>query len=218
MRRRADRRQELGHDAAFQHTFADQPQCRGRRKLVGDIAVDENTGTSLAKTMREAPRPTARAAAASSAFTFSGPAASGSTTGNTAGGERVENSGWGARQRIADEAEPGCTRGEQADLVAGERHGRPADRRAHACVHGSERLADDLEARHCRHAATRHEADGDSAPLHRRGDLRPCAVHDDHVVTVCMQLERTPGGLGRDAATELEHDPRHVVYLEFRLT
>src|SRR5581483_1697090 len=59
------------------------PSSSGSRRSASSAAIRGRItpGTSVWKTIRSAPRPIASAAAASSAFTFSGPTASGATTG-----------------------------------------------------------------------------------------------------------------------------------------
>ena len=95
-------------------------------------AVDEQTpGTSVTKRIRSASSPTASAAAASSAFTFSGPRASGATTG-------IRPSSSAARSTAGADGSGSPTQPElrdllraQADLVADQRRPRAvADRRA----------------------------------------------------------------------------------------
>ena len=78
-----DRRAQLRHDPALEDAGVEQPVGLDGGDRVDDRAVEQTPGTSVTKTIRSAPSPTASAAAASSAFTFSGPRASGATTGTS---------------------------------------------------------------------------------------------------------------------------------------
>ena len=84
--------------------------------------------TSVRKSSRSAWTPTAIAAAASSALTFSGPAASGAITGILPCVEHAREQRQLGDDRLADEAELRDRLGAQADVVAEERHGARAER------------------------------------------------------------------------------------------
>ena len=139
-------------------------------------------GTSVWKTIRSAPRPTASAAAASSAFTFSGPSAIGATTG-TSPASSASRIAWGRLGTgRTDVAELRHRRRAQADLVADEADGPRADRGAQLAVHLEQRLADDRQRVGVGDAPAAHERRGQPGARHRRRDLRPGAVDDDDVV------------------------------------
>ena len=167
-------------------------------------------GTSVTNRIRSAPIPTASAAAASSAFTFSGPAASGATTGTRPRRERVHDRGGRGGQRLADEPELRDVRRLQADLVAGERHRERADRRAELGVDRRERLADDVERLGRRHAAPADE----SAPRARARSIS-AEICSPAPWTTQTSLRAASAAherrrVGRDRSADLDDDPAHV--------
>ena len=137
----------------------------------------------VTKRMRSAPRPTASAAAASSALTFSGPCGERRDDGDPAGGERVDDRGRRGGRRVADEPErldlrapAGRSRRRTASTAAA-----PIAAQTSALTAASDsRTTSSTSAR--RHAPPVDERRCDPAPLHLGGDLRAGAVHDDDVV------------------------------------
>ena len=118
---------ELRHDPALEGAVAehavgvvDGDPARRRRPS------RRTPGTSLTNTICSAPRPTASAAAASSALTLSGcpSAARGERRddGDPAFGERLLDGAGRGRHRVADEPERLDLRRREPDLVAEERH------------------------------------------------------------------------------------------------
>ena len=104
--RRGHRRAQLRDDPALELAGVEQPVGLARRRSPARRRRRASTpGTSVTKRIRSAPRPTASAAAASSALTFSGPAASGATTGIRPAASAVERPRRRRRNRVADEAE-----------------------------------------------------------------------------------------------------------------
>ena len=166
----------------------------------------------MRKTSRRAPSPSASAAAASSAFTFSGPTASGATTGilPAASAPRICLGRHGSGSPTQPSG--GTGHGVEAGLVAEHGDGDVAERGAEAGVHLCHRLAHDLEPGARRAAPAVHELDRDAAPVHLLGDLRAGAVHDDELVALLAQAEDPVDGLGGDRAADLDDEPRHERY------
>ena len=147
--RRGERRgAQLRDDAAFERALGEHPPCVADADRVDDLVVDVEAGDVGEEDEAPSRRARARARpAASSAFTFSGPTASGATTGTLPRGSAASTLRRPARQRVADLAERRHRHGEQAVAVAEHRHGEVAERGAELGVDGLHRLADDLERR-----------------------------------------------------------------------
>ena len=145
-------------------------------------------------------------------MTFSGPCGQRRDHRDQARRESLLDCGRRRGRRIADEAERLDPSGVQPDRITEERHGGGADRRAHGRVHLRERGADDVQHLGRRHPPALDEGGHDPAPLHLGRDLRPGAVDDDDVVSGGPQGQRLARSLRRDAPTQLEDDPAHVVY------
>ena len=151
------------------------PRSPGRRPLA------QEPGTSVTKRSRSAPRPTASAAAASSAFTFSGPAASGATTGIFPSAS-ASSTGADGGDRLADQAELRDRRRVEADLVAEQADGARTECRTEGAFASSERAPHDRQPGGRRDAPPADELDRTREALHLRGDLRPGAVDDADLV------------------------------------
>ena len=154
--------------------------------------------------------PTAIAAAASSAFTLSGPAASGAITGiRPASSDRERASGARDGHGLADEAELRHLRRAQADVVA-----EVAARRAGRAPTQSSSLTAASDARTTSipsGVVTRRpptNSTGMPARSISSADLRAGAVDDAHLV-LARELEHGRGRLRRDRAADLDDDPAH---------
>ena len=134
------------------------------------------------KRSRSAPRPTASAAAASSALTFNGPTPERRDDGNQPGGESLLDRRRARGKRRADEPELRHLHRVEADLVAEEGHRAWADRCADPVVDIGERLPDDRERVGARHAPSLDEAHLEAGALQLGRDLRARAVNDADVV------------------------------------
>ena len=115
--------EQLRDDPALEVALADQPLGLARLDRGATPPATSTPGTSVTKRMRSAPSPTASAAAASSAFTFSGPAASGATTGILPCGERRSTPA-GSPARGAPRGRAPAAARRQSELVAEERLAR----------------------------------------------------------------------------------------------
>ena len=155
-------------------------------------ALEKTPGTSVTNRMRSAPSPTASAAAASSAFTFSGPARERGDDRDAPGRERLDDrlrARAARRRRRARAPAPASPRGRSRRRRAPTARGPIA---AHSArVDREQRLADDRKRRRRRDAAAADERDLEPAARHLRGDLRPGAVDDaDRVPGARAQPDR----------------------------
>ena len=206
---RPDGRQELRHDAAFERA---RRRASGRPRRAASSTTPPSTrtpGTSLTKTIRSAPSPTASAAAASSAFTFSGPTASGAHDRDAAGGERVEHRG----RRATATGSP--TRPSPAARSARSPISSPAsaDAAGPIAAHTSAFTAASDSRTTSSPAGRRHAATGDergpgcrAAPLGAGSAARRRARRRRRA-PAARSSSAVGRRLGRDAAAELEHDP-----------
>ena len=129
---------ELRDDAAVERALVEHARrARGVDRRRRPRRRRRGPATSVRKTSRFAPRPSASAAEASSAFTFSGPTASGATTGTLPSASAASSFFGAARQRVADLAERRHGHGEQPVAVAEHRHGDVAERRAQRALTSS---------------------------------------------------------------------------------
>ena len=156
------------------------------------------------KTIRSAPRPTASAAAASSAFTFSGPSAIGATTGTSPAASASRTACGRDGSGDTDVAELRNRRRAQADLVPGEADGPGADRGAQLSVDLEQRLAHDRDRGGVGHAPAADER-ASARRGHRGRDLLPAAVDDDGVLELAELRDAR-----RPTPPTFTHD--HVVY------
>ena len=177
-------------------------------------AVRRTPGTSVRKTIRSAPSPTASAAAASSAFTFSGPSASGATTGIEPGVERVERPPRAARQRRRRRGRAPAPASRCRPISSPARPtARGAERGAQLAVDLEQRLAHDLERRRVGHAAAADERDGEAAlapsrrrsAARRRGRRRPARRRE---------LADAPPRVPATAPPHLDDDSRRVLRVD----
>ena len=159
----------------------------------------------MRNTSVRAPSPSASAAEASSAFTFSGPTASGATTGTSPDISASRILRRAARQRVADLAERRHRHREQPVAVAEHRHRDVAERGAELGVDLGHRLADDLERLGEVRRRPPTNSTGIAAPLHLLRDLRAGAVHDADLVAFLDEAEDAVGRLAGDGAADL-HD------------
>ena len=195
---RRDRGADLRDDPALELAGVEQRSASRAASVSATAPPSSTPGTSVTKRIRSARIPTASAAAASSALTFSGPAAIGATTGisrwasaSSTGSGRVgsgsptrPSSGTGsARRPISSPSRPTAR-----SPIASQRSAftaRASAGRARA-PRGSSRAG---------RRRTRREPEA----LHLLGDLRPGAVHDADLVLV-RELEDRGGAARRATA------------------
>ena len=116
------------------------------------------------------------------------------------------------RLRIPDEPESGDLRRAQPDRVAEQPDRVRAELGADLGIDVRQRLTDHLEHLGRRHPPPVHEHRLDPTPLELGRDLGPRPVDDDDRASLPSEGVGQLGRTGCDAATQLEHDERHVVY------
>ena len=185
------RRRAVATTAAFSFGTIPPPSSPAAsiRSAFGETRIVEATappskrpGTSVTKSL-SAPRPTASAAAASSAFTFRGRRREAPRPGRAApGGQRVLD-----RRRRRGSGEPTCPSSATrtaARPISSSKSGTAgsADRSADLRVDGGQRVADDGERSCARHAPSVDETDFEPGTREFGRDLRPGPVDDADVV------------------------------------
>jgi hypothetical protein len=133
-------------------------------------------------------------------------------------GERALHSRRPTRQRLSDQTELGKRPGAKADLVSDEGYCRGAECGGHLGPDGNQQLPYDGKGCWICHATAAHEPNRNPAFVQVGRDLRARAVDHDHLAPRIVKLDCAPRRGGGDASTELEDDPRQVVYSAFSRT
>ena len=168
-------------------------------------------GTSVRKRIRSAPSPTASADAASSAFTLSGPRASGETPGRDR--PRARRRSRRARDGTGSPTSPSsgiCSASSPTSSPASAHRvaARSPRRRAALTAARLSRTTSSPSAVVTRRPSTNSHLE--PAPRHLLGDLRAGAVHDaDRVARGAQRRDGLGDAAGRRAA-DLEDDDAHV--------
>ena len=153
------------------------PRPRRPRSGLATRSLRRTPGTSVRKRMRVAPSPTASAAAASSAFTFSGPSASGATTGMrpAASASRIAEGALGSGVPTQPSSGTGVARRPISSPARPTARGPMA---AHSSRLTSSSASRTTRSRLVGHAAPADEGHLEPGECHRRRDLRspPCTT------------------------------------------
>ena len=153
--------------------------------------------------------PTASAEAASSALTFSGPSASGVTTGTSpaASTRRTSGGAVGSGRPTSPSSGTRVAFSPISSPASATASGPIA--RAQLLVDGGEAVAHDVERLRRRHAPPADELHLEPAPLHLLRDLRAGAVHDADRVAGGAKARDRVGRSPRRRAANLEDDEAH---------